>query len=366
MATILSKLLHVCAQINETARINGYPLISSYLRFYQLASSKQYSPVEIFMEDLLNPGWSDEDRAGMISKEAFLRLQESVNPQPYRYLTEDKIAFHHYCIEKGLPVPELIAVYDSGNRSYWGDGTPIHSREDLLNGLARYPFGIIAKPVHGAHGDGVISLEFVDGEHRPVNHSNHSVAESMNIIFAPQSDSYILQKTLYSHRAIADFTNNPTLQSLRLITHLDENNQPQLVIRKLKLPKKGNIMDNFSWGVNQGRQCMIDENGFIKSTAIYDAEKKHVIRLDYVEDANGNRATFKVPMWEQCVALVLEAQRAFAPLRTIGWDVAVTDDGPVLIEGNVFWDPLMPQEGSMSEICTLLTKMDLVDHRFNP
>ena len=34
------------------------------------------------------------------------------------------------------------------------------------------------------------------------------------------------------------------------------------------------------------------------------------------------------------------AARAFAPLRTIGWDVAITPDGPSLIEGNVTWDPL--------------------------
>lgn len=353
----LSKLLGVVGKINETVRINGYPLIPSYLRFYQLATSGQYSPVEIFMEDLLNPRWSEEERAGMISKERFLRLQEKVNLRAYRYLTEDKIAFHHYCVEKGLPVPELVAVYDSGKGSYWGDSSTIHSKEDLLNGLARYPFSIIVKPVHGAHGDGVICLEFVDGKHRPVHHSNHSVAEALSTLFAPQSDSYILQKMLYNHQDIFDFTNNATLQSMRLITYLDENDQPQLAIRKIKFPKKGDIIDNFSWGVNQGRQCLIDKDGFIKSTAVYDTKKKHVVRLDYVEDASGNRAAFKIPMWEQCVALVLEAQRVFAPLRTIGWDVAVTDNGPVLIEGNVFWDPLMPQEGSMSEICALLTKM---------
>lgn len=356
----LSKLLSAAVKINETARINNYPLIPSYLRFYQLATSEQYSPVEIFMEDLLNPCWSDEDRAGMISKESFLRLQESVNPRPYRYLTEDKIAFHHFCIKKGLPIPELVAVYDSRKKSYWEDGTPIHSKEDFLNGLARYPFGIIAKPVHGAHGDGVICLAFVNGKHHPVNHADRTLVESLSNIFAPQSDAYILQKMLYSHKAIADFTSNATLQGLRLITCLDESDQPKLAIRKLKLPRKGDIIDNFSWGVNQGRQCVVDENGFITSTAIYEHKKKHVIRLDYVEDAAGNRVPFRVPMWEQCVALVLDAQQAFAPLRTIGWDVAVTGNGPVLIEGNVFWDPLMPQEGSMREICALLTKMGSV------
>jgi len=350
----LSKLSNIAGRINEIIRANDYALIPSYLRFLDLAVRKQYSPVEIFMEDLLNPRWSNVERAGMISKERFLHLQEKLNPQPYRYLTEDKIAFHHYCIKKNLPVPDLVAIYDPDGKSFWGNGAPIDSSEYLLQGLADYPFDIIAKPVHGVHGDGVTCLDFIDGKHYLADSPHIPLDEALGNIFMKQSDQYILQKRLYSHQAIVNFTNNTALQGLRLITCLDESDRPLLIIRKLKLSKKGNIVDNFYWGMNQGRQCAIDENGVVTSTATYDPVKKCVVRLDYVEDAAGNRATFKIPMWEQCVALMLEAQRAFAPLRTIGWDVAVTNDGVFLIEGNVFWDPLMPQEGSMHEICTLL------------
>jgi len=231
-----SKFLDITRKINEIVQINDYPLMRSYLRFFKLATAEQYSPVEIFMEDLLNPNWTREERAGMISKESFLQLQQQVNLRSYRHLTEDKIAFHHYCIKKGLPVPELVAVYDPRGKPSWGNGAPICSEDELLQGLARYPFGIIAKPVHGAHGDGVICLDFIDGKHRSATHPHLSLAESLSSIFAPRGDQYILQQTLYSHKSIADFTNNPTLQGLRLITCLDESNQPKLFIRKLKLP----------------------------------------------------------------------------------------------------------------------------------
>ena len=39
------------------------------------------------------------------------------------------------------------------------------------------------------------------------------------------------------------------------------------------------------------------------------------------------------------MALAEQAARAFLPLRTVGWDIAVTPEGPTLIEGNPFWDP---------------------------
>ena len=32
--------------------------------------------------------------------------------------------------------------------------------------------------------------------------------------------------------------------------------------------------------------------------------------------------------------LCFRAHRAFAGLRIIGWDVGITDDGPLLVEGN--------------------------------
>jgi hypothetical protein len=53
---------------------------------------------------------------------------------------------------------------------------------------------------------------------------------------------------------------------------------------------------------------------------------------------------FAIPLWAEACALVERAALAFLPLRTIGWDVAVTPRGALLIEGNVTWDP--PQLGA--------------------
>jgi hypothetical protein len=44
-----------------------------------------------------------------------------------------------------------------------------------------------------------------------------------------------------------------------------------------------------------------------------------------------------LPHWPQLRDLVERGARALAPLGTLGWDVALTAEGPVLVEANANW-----------------------------
>ncbi len=44
-----------------------------------------------------------------------------------------------------------------------------------------------------------------------------------------------------------------------------------------------------------------------------------------------------LPHWQQLRGLVERGARALAPLGMLGWDVALTVDGPVLLEANANW-----------------------------
>jgi hypothetical protein len=46
---------------------------------------------------------------------------------------------------------------------------------------------------------------------------------------------------------------------------------------------------------------------------------------------------FQLPDWEKAKELALQAADAFPWARSIGWDVAMSGRGPVLIEGNEEW-----------------------------
>ena len=43
---------------------------------------------------------------------------------------------------------------------------------------------------------------------------------------------------------------------------------------------------------------------------------------------------FRVPQWDEVLALALRSHRAFAEALIVGWDIAVTTDGVVMVEAN--------------------------------
>ena len=52
---------------------------------------------------------------------------------------------------------------------------------------------------------------------------------------------------------------------------------------------------------------------------------------------------FEVPFWSECLDLAREAALHDLSNRSIGWDIAVTANGPGLLEGNHDWCKLVWQ-----------------------
>ena len=67
---------------------------------------------------------------------------------------------------------------------------------------------------------------------------------------------------------------------------------------------------------------------------------------------------FQVPLWQEIISTVKEAALVAKNNRSIGWDVAVTSKGPLLIEGNHNWCKLLWQlpvkKGLKSELLNYL------------
>jgi hypothetical protein len=127
---------------------------------------------------------------------------------------------------------------------------------------------------------------------------------------------------------------------VRIATLLDESGEPHLLYAEWKLIVGNHVSDNFMRGQNGNLMANVAlESGVIgpgrmpaRNGVGFDAVVLHpVTQLPL--------SGFQLPCWPEVCELARRAARLFSPLRTIGWDVALTPSGPVLVEGNRWWDP---------------------------
>lgn len=59
---------------------------------------------------------------------------------------------------------------------------------------------------------------------------------------------------------------------------------------------------------------------------------------DYHEVSKQKIKGFSIPYWVECINMVKKAALVVPEVRTVGWDVAITEQGPIIIEGNSKWN----------------------------
>lgn len=105
-------------------------------------------------------------------------------------------------------------------------------------------------------------------------------------------------------------------------------------------------VDNLSindFGKNFGASIDL-ESGEIKNPGIYlDITKPKVFEHPITKVPV---IGFKIPYWNECKTLAIQAAELTPENRSIGWDIAITNDGPVLVEGNHNWSLLSMVIGS--------------------
>ena len=142
---------------------------------------------------------------------------------------------------------------------------------------------------------------------------------------------YIFQPVIVNHEGIRKF-NPTTLNTLRLASCRTKSGNLELWDSgMIRIGRTNTTVDNFSQG---GIGVGIDEDGKLKEYGYFHDHDECYGKSDCHPDS---RIAFKgspVPFYKEAVALVLKAHRLFPTIKTIGWDVAVTPEGPLLVEGN--------------------------------
>ena len=142
-----------------------------------------------------------------------------------------------------------------------------------------------------------------------------------------EGEALLLEEVIRQHPEL-DALNPSSVNTVRIVTALYKGHT-LLVGGALRCGGAGSVVDNFSSG---GVAYPLDmETGTVTGPGMdHDGN-----RYD-CHPATGARVTgFQVPFWEETVRAVRAAAGMVPKVGYIGWDVAITAEGPEFVEGNV-------------------------------
>jgi len=183
-----------------------------------------------------------------------------------------------------------------------------------------------------------------------ISRYTYTEGDDLTALYNANRDT-LAEEFVVQHPDLAAF--NPSSTNVpRLNTMLDQNGEPQLFTAFLRTGRGDAVVDNLGAG---GMAAHIDvETGIVDTLAIDEESEEFLVHPVSGRVFPGTR----IPHWEEAKALVLAAAREVPDMRYIGWDVAVTENGVCLIEGNDRADICVRQfvdrRGSYKELTGML------------
>jgi putative polysaccharide biosynthesis protein len=223
----------------------------------------------------------------------------------------NKLAFAKICEEHALPHVATLAAF---------------SREKQLAPVG--PFvpdsdTLFIKDLYGSGGRGVEEWTRKDGHFFD---SAGQCANAEELVEILRSRDCIVQPVIRNHPAFAVLTDGP-LATLRLITMINGAGEAELVGALAYFPRFR--------GDRRGRVYSVDVQRGILAAGIDLFERKELLA-----NPDSGRIGIEpvIPFWRQSVELAARAHRiAFPRFATLGWDVALAANGPLLLETNSGW-----------------------------
>lgn len=186
---------------------------------------------------------------------------------------------------------------------------------------------------------GKIVIKSVDGQcGRGVEVLSTDNLKSDELLLRMEDSGNDLAEAFVQQHPELDHLSSSGLNTLRLITQLDPNNEVVFLGARLRITVNSHV-DNLAAG---NLAAPVDlETGVVNGSAVYSDIEKPPVDIHPVTGVPIKG--FKVPWFKEALQMVKEAALHNTRNRSIGWDVAITESGPDLIEGNHDWCKLLWQ-----------------------
>jgi len=347
----MGKLGRLIADFSEASRQSGRSVSSLLLELSRLRfgagqiGASEYLDFRLYMNDLT---FGQKCAFGGYRSEAV--LEEILIDDYARFLSLDKVTMYSLLAGYGLPIPRVRAVYRSQRPSSLLCLDTPQALAAYLETAASLP--VYVKPSFGGYGRGntlIVGLEkgnllLGDGSAVELHQYCRSLDERGGL-------GWILQEPLVSQSRIAELCGDK-ISGVRVHSFMS-NGGPSITKAIWKINIGTEDSDNFRDGESGNLAAALDiETGEVLRVVSGIGLTQ---RLNVPHPKTGAQLVgFRVPYWNEIRSLVCDAHLAFPGFICPGWDIAVCEEGPRILEINFFGDIDLPQRayhlGFMDEV----------------
>lgn len=355
----LKKSLRNVRWLYETVRfchrvvpIGGVDFAKSFIRAVDLSRRGRFEPAEAFRLGLFARKLPSSELSRYVSRKKLTKLQEALNPRTYEPLTKDKGIFYRYCMAEGLGVPRLYAVFFKGLARWSHNYCLLKGEDDWQRFLRKdLPDEFVIKPVRSAYGKGLEIFTKTDKGFMDSSGTRYKATDIYRLMLSGgDNNGFVIQQRLKNHAELVSLSGTESLQTVRFISLIDSSGNCRILHAHLKPIVGEHIIDTFLDGLVGNVEAPVSLTDGVLGPAnqitgcgdgIKTIKKHPKTRIRF--------EGFRLPFWVEACELVNCAVAKFLPIRTIGWDIALTPTGPVIVEANIWWDPVN-QHGDMRAI----------------
>lgn len=331
----LSKLTRTYRLINAEAERKKRSVFSIIQEMIHLYYKIGIGPNYYLQAGMADSTMTWDYKCDHISDADYHKSLDKLNPRAYRKITQHKLAEKSFLQFANIPCAAFIGFYEP-IKGFDAKGSVLTNEQQLSTLLASYNGqAICIKIPEGYGGEGFFAGKvFVEHDEVLLQAFNEDKAHTLTEVLSRYGqtiarEGLLFEEYINQHEGFSVF--NPSSVNTLRVWVLQQDNAIKVIGTYIRVGRDGKLTDNGGGG---GIMCPVDVN-----TGVVDKGLTTSIPFrEEFEQHPDHQAQFyraQLPCWPEIIACAQDTLKKLPYTRFAGLDIALSTEGPIIVEVNV-------------------------------